>query len=264
MFWPANLSIFYPHPGRLLHLSDAVVPVLLLIAITVLAIRFARTHDYMFVGWLWYVVTLVPVIGIIQVGNQAMADRYTYIPLIGLFIIIAWGLPRLLAEYAFRRTVLSVAATSVLLAISVSTYQQLRYWQNSITILERAIEINPSDRFAQANLGVAFLRKNMFDEAIAHFNKAIEIDPCDAMSHLDIGVALYRKDKIDQAAFHFEKALQIDPCGVEAHLNLGAAYTKQGKTRQAIEQYTEAIRIDPCCTEALNLRQQLLEQQQRQ
>jgi Tfp pilus assembly protein PilF len=264
MFCPANLSIFYPHPGRLLHLSDAVVPVLLLIAITVLAIRFARTHGYMFVGWLWYVVTLVPVIGIVQVGNQAMADRYTYIPLIGLFIIIAWGLPELLGRYAFRKTILVVAAAVVILAMTVSACLQLHYWQNSITIFERAVEINPGDRFAQANLGVAFLRKNIFDEAIAHFNKALEIDPCDAMSHLDIGVALYRKDKIDQAAFHFEKALQIDPCDVEAHLNLGTAYIQQGKTRQAIEQYTEAIRIDPCCTEAFNLRQQLLEQQQRQ
>ena len=141
-----------------------------------------------------------------------MADRYTYIPLIGLFIIIAWGLPELLARYAFRKTVLSIAAAVVLLAMAVSTCMQLGYWQNSVTILERAVEVNPNDRFAQANLGVAFLRKSSYDDAAVHFEKALQIDPCDAMSHLNIGVGLFRKNRIDEAVSHFEKAAAIDPC----------------------------------------------------
>ena len=152
---------------------------MLLVAVTVLAIRFARTHGYLLFGWLWYICTLIPVIGLVQVGNQAMADRYTYIPLIGLFTIIAWGLPELLARSAFRKTILTVAAGVVLLAMAVSTCMQLGYWQNGITILERAVEINPNDRFAQANLGVAFLRKSSYDDAIIHFEKALQIDPCD-------------------------------------------------------------------------------------
>ena len=120
MFWPANLSVFYPHPGRSLHFSDAIIPLIVLVAVTILVIRFARTRGYLFFGWFWYICTLVPVMGLVQVGNQAMADRYTYIPLIGLFIIIAWGLPELLAEYAFRKKVLIIAATVVLLAMAVS------------------------------------------------------------------------------------------------------------------------------------------------
>jgi protein O-mannosyl-transferase len=264
MFWPVNLSIFYPHPGRSLHFSGAVVPTLLLVAITILAIRFARTHGYLFFGWMWYICTLIPVIGLVQVGNQAMADRYTYIPLIGLFIIIAWGLPELLARYAFRRTVLFIAAVVVLLAMTVSTCLQLRYWQNSVTILERAVEINPNDRFAQANLGVAFLRKNSYDDAIVHFEKALQIDPCDAMSHLNIGVVLFRKNKIDLAVSHFEKAVEIDPCDVPTRLNLATALAKQGKTAQAIEQCDEILRIAPGRTEAIELKQQILQQRQRQ
>jgi hypothetical protein len=264
MFWPVNLSIFYPHLGRSLHFSDAIVPTLLLVAVTVLAVRFARTRGYLFVGWMWYICTLIPVIGLVQVGDQAMADRYTYIPLIGLFIIIAWGLPELLARYAFRKSVLSIAAAVVLLAMTVSTCLQLRYWQNSVTILGRAVEVNPNDRFAQANLGVAFLRKNSYDDAIVHFEKALQIDPCDAMSQLNIGVALFRKDKIDLAVSHFEKAAAIDPCDVPTRLNLVTALAKQGKTQQAIEQCDEILRMAPGRTEAIELKQQILQQRQQQ
>ena len=264
MFWPVNLSVFYLHPGRSLHFSDAVIPTLLLVAVTVLAIRFARTRGYLLFGWLWYICTLLPVIGLVQVGDQAMADRYTYIPLIGLFIIIAWGLPELLARYVFRKTVLAIAAAAVLLAMAVSTCMQLGYWQNSITIFERAIEVNPNGRFAQANLGVAFLRKNSYDDAIVHFEKALQIDPCDAMSHLNIGVVLFRKNKIDEAVSHFEKAAAIDPCDVPTRLNLATALAKQGKTQRAIEQCDEILRIAPGRSEAIELRRQIIQQQQRQ
>ncbi len=264
MFWPVNLSVFYPHQGRSLHFIDAIIPIIMLVIVTVLAIRFARTRGYLFFGWMWYILTLIPVIGLVQVGNQAMADRYTYVPLIGLFIIIAWGLPELLARYAFRKTVLAIAAAVVLSVMAVSTCMQLGYWQNSITILERAIEINPNDRFAQANLGVAFLRKNSYDDAIVHFEKALQIDPCDAMSHLNIGVVLFRKNKIDEAVSHFEKASAIDPCDVPTRLNLATGLAKQGKTQRAIEQCDEILRIAPGRTEAIELRQQLIRQRQRQ
>lgn len=264
MFWPVDLSVFYPHPGRLLHFSDAVIPALLLVVVTVMAIRFARTRGYLLFGWLWYLCTLIPVIGLVQVGNQAMADRYTYIPLIGLFIIIAWGLPELLARYVFRRTILAIVAAIVLLAMAASTYMQLGYWQNSVTILERAIEVSPNDHFAQANLGVAFLRKSSYDDAIVHFEKALQIDPCDAMSHLNIGVALFRKNKIDEAVSHFEKAAAIDPCDVPTRLNLATVLAKQGKTQRAIEQCDEILRIAPGRSEAIELRRQILRQQQQQ
>jgi tetratricopeptide (TPR) repeat protein len=214
---------------------------------------------------LWYIVTLVPVIGIVQVGDQAMADRYTYIPLIGLFIIVAWGLPELLARYAFRKTILAVAAAVVILAMAVSACVQLRYWQNSITILERAVEINPDSRFAQANLGVAFMRKNAYDDAIIHFEKALQIDPCDAKTHLNIGVAYFNRDKnIDLAIIHFEKAVEIDPCDIPTRLNLATALGKQGKTERAIEQCDEIIRLSPGRPEAIAMREQLVRQQQRQ
>jgi tetratricopeptide (TPR) repeat protein len=265
MFWPVNLSVFYPHPGRSLHYSDAIVPTLLLVAVTVLAIRFARAHGYLLFGWLWYVITLIPVIGLVQVGNQAMADRYTYIPLIGLFIIIAWGLPELLARYAFRKTILAIAAAVVLLAMTVSTCVQLRYWRNSVTIFERAVEVSPNNCFVHTNLGVAFMQKNAYDDAIANFEKALQIDPCDAKTHINIGVAYFRRDKkVDLAIGHFEKAAAIDPCDVPTRLNLATALAKQGKTQQAIEQCDEILRMAPGRTEAIELKQQILQQRQQQ
>ena len=264
MFWPVNLSVFYHHPGRSLHFSDAIIPAMLLITATFLAIRFARARGYLLFGWLWYICTLIPVIGLVQVGDQAMADRYTYISLVGLFIIVAWGLPELLVRYAFRKVVLTIAATVALFAMVVSTYIQLGYWQNSVTILERAIEINPNDRFAQANLGVAFLRRSSYDDAIAHFEKALQIDPCDAMSHLNIGVALFRENKIDEAVSHFEKAAALDPCDVPTRLNLATALAQEGKTQRAIEQCDEILQISPAQSEAIKLRRQIFQQQQRQ
>jgi tetratricopeptide (TPR) repeat protein len=237
---------------------------LLLVIVTILVFRSAKTRGYLLFGWLWYICTLIPVIGLIQVGDQAMADRYTYIPLIGLFIIIAWGLPDLLFQYTYRKTILAVSAIVVLLALTISTYLQLSYWQNGVTILERAVEVNPNDRFARANLGVAYLRKSSYDDAIIHFEKALLIDPCDAMSHLNMGVALFRKNKIDQAIVHFEKAAEIDPCDVPTRLNLATALTKQGKTQQAIEQCDEILRIAPGRTEAIELKKQLIRQRQRQ
>jgi hypothetical protein len=264
MFWPVNLSVFYPHPGHSLHFSDAVIPILLLVIVTGLALYFFKTHRYLFFGWIWYICTLIPVIGLVQVGNQAMADRYTYIPLIGLFIMIAWGVPELLAGLTFRRTILVIATGIAILAMSLSTYTQLGYWQNSVTILGRAVEINPNDRFAHANLGAAFLRKNAYDEAYVHFEKVLQIDPCDAMSQLNIGVVLFRKNKIDEAVIHFEKALQLDPCDVPTRLNLATALAKQGKIQEAIEQCNTILRIAPGRTEAIELKRQFLSQRQRQ
>jgi tetratricopeptide (TPR) repeat protein len=263
MFWPVNLSIFYPHPGRSLHFSNAVLPALLLIVITVLVIKFARTRGYLFVGWFWYICTLVPVIGLVQVGDQAMADRYTYIPLIGLFIIIAWGLPELLAGYIFRKKVLAIAATIALLTMAGATYSQLRYWQNGVTILERAVEVNPNDRFSHANLGATYLLKNDLDIAIVHFSKALQIDPCNGAIQSNIGVAFLRKGKIDSAVSHFEKAVEIDPCNTTARLNLAIALAKQGKMQLAIEQCDEVLRIEPGWTEAIELRRGLVSQRQR-
>lgn len=263
MFWPVNLAVFYPHPGRSLHFSDAVIPAALLVAVTVLVIRFARTRRYLFFGWMWYIITLIPMIGLIQVGNQAMADRYTYIPLIGLFIIIAWGLPELSVRYAFRKTILATAAAVVLLAMTVATCMQLRYWENSVTVFKRAVEVNPNNCFVHTNLGVAFMQKNALDDAIAHFEKALRIDPCDARAHLNIGVAYFNRDKkVDLAIVHFEKAIEIDPCDIHARMNFAIALGKQGKTEQAIEQCDEVIRLSPERREAIALRERLVRQQQ--
>jgi len=259
MFWPARLSIFYPHPGDAFEMTTVIICGLLLIAITAIVIWQARSRGYLFVGWVWYIVTLLPVIGIIQVGNQAMADRYTYIPLIGLFIIVAWGLPELLVRF---KPALAVAGIASVIAMSAVTYVNLGYWQNSITVLEHAIDVTENNRFAEANLGVAYLQKNMYDQAIGHLEKSLQYDPNDAMSNLNIGVALFRKGKIDEAIIHFEKSRQSNPRDIAVRLNLGVAMTKQGRVKEAIEYYDEVLQIDPCNVDAINSKQKLLMKQQ--
>jgi tetratricopeptide (TPR) repeat protein len=141
----------------------------------------------------------------------------------------------------------------------------LQYWQNSITIFERAVEVNPNNCFVHTNLGVAFMQKNALDDAIVQFEKALQIDPCYVKAHINIGVAYVNRDKkVDLAIVHFEKAVEIDPCDIQARMNFAIALGKQGKTEQAIEQCDEITRLSPERSEAIVLREQLVRQRQRQ
>lgn len=262
--WPAKLAIFYPHPGHAVSMSRALLAALLLLAISAYVVWLARTHKYLLVGWLWYLGTLVPVIGLVQVGNQALADRYTYIPLIGLFIIVAWGVPDLLAKYQYRKILLTASAFAVLLALSICTHLQLRHWRNSITVFGHAIEVTENNRMANSNLGVALLSRRRPDDAITHFTAALQIDPNHAMTHLNLGVALFRKRKYDAAVTGFTRALRIDPDLAEAHVNLGIVLGKQKKFDQAVEHYTQALQIKPHLVKPQKLRKEALLQLNKQ
>jgi len=253
MIWPSRLAIFYPHPAESVSISHAVLAALSLLAISACAIRLARSHRYLLVGWLWYLGTLVPVIGLVQVGNQAFADRYTYIPLVGLFIIAAWGFPHLLAKYQHRKIVLGTSAVALLLALSICTRIHLRHWRNSISVFEHAIKVTHNNRMAYSNLGVAFLRQRKRDKAITHFTKALQIDPNHAMTHLNLGVALFQKASHDGAIMHFTEALRIQPDLAEAYVNLGIVYASRKKFDEAIKHYNEALRINPDFARARNL-----------
>jgi len=262
--WPARLAIFYPHPGRAVSMSQALLAALLLLAISAYVVWLARTRKYLLVGWLWYLGTLVPVIGLVQVGNQALADRYTYIPLIGLFIIVAWGVPDLLAKYQYRKILFTASAFAVLLALSICTHLQLRHWRNSITVFEHAIEVTENNRMAHSNLGVALLNRRRPDDAITHFTAALQIDPNHAMTHLNLGVALFQKRKYDAAVTSFTQALRIDPDLAEAHVNLGIVLAKQKKFDQAVKHYTQALQIKPHLVKPQKLRKEALLQLNKQ
>ncbi len=244
MLWPVKLSIFYPYVGVALSSWQAISAVLVLMVITYLAIRTARRFPYLIVGWLWYLGTLVPVIGFVQVGLQSMADRYTYVPLIGIFIVIAWGAPELLNRWRHRRIALTTAAVGILFACVIMTYVQIGFWRNNIILYEHAIKVTSANAWAQNNLGYALALQGKREEAIARFQKAISINnPADA--HYNLGIMLASQGKLDEAINQFRESIRISPDYAKAHNNLGNALFYQGKLDEAIANYREALRLNP-------------------
>ena len=251
MIWPMNLSALYPHPGNALPIWQVIVCAMLLIGTTYLAIRISRNHQYVGVGWLWYVVTLVPVIGLVQVGQQAMADRYTYIPLIGLFVIIAWGIPDLLARFRFtRQAILAVPAAFIIIALSGCTWIQIGYWKNGMTLYEHALEATSGHPMVHFVLADALFDKGEVSQAIKHFKKAIEIQPNLAEAHNGLGFVYAKQGKADAAIAEFAKALKIKPNLASAHCNLGFVFIARGETDKAISHLSKAVEIDPSNVEA--------------
>lgn len=252
--WPSNLAVFYPHPG-MRPIWLVVVCVVLLLTVSVLVIRQRYRRPYLATGWLWYLGTLVPVIGVVQVGTQSMADRYTYVPLIGLLIIIAWGGADLTLRWTYRRFVLATSAGVILVALMMCTYLQLRHWRNSMTVLEHALDVTVDNNLAHYNLGQAFAEQGKFDEAIAHYSEAIRIKPHhpDAFNaYNNIGIALFCKGKLDEAIANYSKALRLKPDSANIYDNLGNALAKQGRLDEAIAHYSEALRIQPDSFRARN------------
>ncbi|MBI4463915.1 MAG: tetratricopeptide repeat protein [Acidobacteria bacterium] len=249
MLWPTRLAAYYPYPQSLPGWW-VVGAILGLIGVSVMVIRAARRHPYLPVGWLWYLGTLVPVIGLVQVGGQSMADRYTYVPLIGLFIIVAWGGPDLLVRWPHRSIALTTAAALVISACTITAWGQVRYWENSATFWERALEVTTGNDIAHYSLGTFLAGQGRVEEAIAHYSEALRIKPAYAEAHFNLGNALRSQGKVEEAIAHYSETLRIMPEHAEAHNNLGAVLVNQGKLGEAIAHYSEALRIKPEYAEA--------------
>jgi len=244
MIWPHHLAVFYPYPESILSWKIAGAG-LLLGVISVAVCRMVRTKPYFAVGWLWYIGTLVPVIGIVQVGVQRMADRYTYVPLIGLFIIIAWGVPDILVRWRHKRIMVTVSTTVVLSAFMICTWFQVKNWQNSITLFEHALNMTTDNSVAHINMGVALSGQGKMDEAVRHYYEALRIKPNLTAPHLNLGVALKEGGKLSEAINHFTKVLGVKSDCAEAHYELGDTLNRKGDFASAIEHYLEAVRIKP-------------------
>jgi tetratricopeptide (TPR) repeat protein len=245
MIWPSRLAVFYPHPFDKLPLWQVIISALLLLIVTIAVILLIRRRKFLAVGWLWYVGTLVPVIGLVQVGAQARADRYTYLPFIGLFIIIAWGLPDVLAKWRYRKITLRAAAMAALLALSVCTRMQLRHWQNNELLFEHAINVT-SDNFVMCNNYANILDKTgQAEKAIEHFNEALRMRPNSPEVHSNLGNTLRRINRIDEALVHYQKAIKLKPDLAEAHYNMAISLAKQGKNDEAIVKYLDALQFRP-------------------
>jgi len=244
--WPARLAPVYPHPGSALSAAQVGAAAVVLITITAFAIRL-REHRYLLVGWLWFLGTLVPVIGLVQVGDAAVADRYAYIPLIGVFVMIGFGA----ADFAATRKlgILSViAAVVALVALSSITHRQIGYWQTNVALWSHAIEVTQNNFIAEDNLGGALLLKGREEEAHAHFVSASRINPADPMSHSNLGAYDQTHHQPDAAIREFQAtiALTSDPALLaQTYANLGAAYRSAGNDPEALNDFQQALRLNP-------------------
>jgi len=201
MIWPEKLAVFYPHPGNTLAVWKGILCGMALVGITIISIRLIRKAPYFAVGWFWYLGTLVPVIGIVQVGSQAMADRFTYIPLIGIFIIVAWGLPELISKWPYKEKVLSISVGLIIFTLLITTWRQVSHWKNSITVFKHAIRVTdkkyPGFSVAHNNLGNALVRAGMTEEAIDYYKEAIRIRPGFTAAQKNLETALLRSEELE-------------------------------------------------------------------
>lgn len=250
--WPSQLAVFYPYPGKGLPWWQVGGAVLILLSISLLVIRQARRRPYLPVGWFWFLGTLVPVIGLVQVGEQALADRYTYIPLIGLFIIGVWGTLDLSASWRHRRLFLTTMAGIIISFATLLTWQQVAYWRNSISLFQQAIRVTSGNYLAFIGLGVAYHDTGRVNEAIEMYNKAIVINPYSEYAYTNLGIAYEQEGRPDEAVEAYRKAIKVTPSYRKPYKKLVSFYEKQGNTGEAIKVLQLAIENNPDFIEAYN------------
>jgi protein O-mannosyl-transferase len=245
MFWPTDLAVFYPHPENRLPVWEVSLALIVLVGITATAFFLRRRAPYFVTGWLWYLGMLVPVIGLLQVGWQGHADRYTYLPQIGLYIAITWAVTDLTRPWHFQRVALGVAAVLIVGTLGWRAWLQTSYWRDSETLFTHALAVTSNNDVALNNLGIIFLDKGQLDEAISKLQAAIDLRPENAPAHDNLAKALLRKGKVAEAMVHYRKFLELDPANVEARNTLGTALIQQGHVREAIDQWQEVLTTQP-------------------
>jgi protein O-mannosyl-transferase len=242
--WPASLACFYPHTG-VVHVAPALGSALLLAAITALALRLKTTAPYFAFGWAWYLGTLVPVIGLVQVGMQSSADRYTYVPLVGVFVAIAWGLGDLAAARpGARPAIAAIAAASCVVLIPV-TRADVRHWRDNTSLFTHALAVTTGNALAHNNLGLAFFGRGDIEGAIVHYREAVRIRPDYGDAHDNLGAALHALGRDGEAADQLAQALAIDPKSAPAQVNFGNTLVARDRPEEAIEHYRQALRLQP-------------------
>jgi len=249
--WPTDLAVFYPHPG-VWPLAEVLLAGLLLVILSVFFFVKRRQYPFLLVGWLWFGGTLVPVIGLVQVGGQAMADRYAYLPSLGMLILAVWGACELSRQWRGRRIVWSATGFAATVVCLVLTRQQLGYWQSSETLFQHAIAVTENNYFAHYGLGTALFVKGQTEEAINQYQEAIRLKPDYAEAYDNLGAAFDKQGQLDEAIRQYQETIRIAPGYAQAHYNLGTALGRTGRMDEAIKEFQEAIRLNPDYPDAHN------------
>lgn len=282
LFWPNDLAIFYPF--SLIPLWHCFVAIIFLIGVTFLVCRYFRKYPHFFVGWFWYLGTLVPVIGIVQVGTQAMADRYAYIPFIGLFIIIAWGAEDLSSNKNVLKKIIISTAFFIIMALTMMTCNQVKVWSNTVTLFEDALKktknnyvaydvlgfeaarknenekalmnyymaqkSNPNFSPAYNNAGIVLIRMGRKDEALKNFEMTLKLNKFSAQAYYNIGLIFLKENNLDKSMMLFKKAIEVQPDYMEAYNNLGVVFMKKGMIKESILNFKKSLEINPFYREA--------------
>jgi len=245
MLWPVNLAVFYPHPENRLPLWKIAFCLVLLICITALAIAQRRQRPYFITGWLWYLGMLVPVIGLVQVGWQGRADRYTYLPQIGLYIAATWGVTDLSALYRHQRAMLGTAAILVIGALTWCAWVQAWYWHDSERLFKHALSVTTNNDVADNNLGIVFLGQGKLDEAISLLQTAANLRPNNSPAHENLAKALLQKGRVTDALIHYRKLAELQPDNIEVHNIVGTVLVQQGRVGEGVEEWQKVLAIQP-------------------
>ncbi len=256
MFCPQKLAIFYPFDAARVPFWQVAMCALLLLGISIFVVRFGRNQRYLPFGWFWFIGTLIPVIGVVQVGAQAYADRYTYIPYIGLFVIIAWYLPQLLSKLLSalpqRKIVLGSLMVLVLTSLGICAHRQVSYWNNSVTVFSHAIEVTQNNWLAYNDLGNAYNGLGRYTEAVGNFRQAIKINPRYDEAYLNLGNAYVSLARSAEAIDAYKQAVKVNPDYADAYFNLGNAYGSLARSAEAIDAYKQAVKVNSDLYQAYN------------
>ena len=255
--WPSRLAAFYPWTAQIIW-WQLLIAVTALVAITVAAFTWRRRYPFVLAGWLWYLITLLPVIGLVQVGEQSRADRFMYFPLVGLSIIVAWGMATLASRTrGWTGRLIPLAATAAIVGCSIAARSQVRYWHDDVTLWRHATEVTDRNYLAYDLLGLAQKERHEWDAALASYSEALSFSPprqpeFAALVHNNIAYVLVQQGKLPDAIAHYRRAIAIRPELPESHLDLGATLVMAGKAADAVPHYQEAIRLKPGMAPAYN------------
>jgi len=244
MLWPFNLAVFYPHPGTL-SASKTILSFLIIASCTLIAIHTLKKYSWFAVGWFWYLGTLVPVIGIIQIGSHALADRFVYIPFIGIYIILAWGIHFLLSNWNKKKLGIAILSTCFFSILIVVSWKQTSYWRNSASIFNHALNTTENNYIAHNNFGLALENQGDILNAIEHFKKSVSIKPNYVIALNNLGVALENIGKPEEAIVHYKKAIQINPKYPDPYINLAFILFHKKQYSEAIKRCYKALTINP-------------------